>query len=314
MANKITMDMELRFVDNVTSGAKATSRAFEQVEKDAKDAGKEVDKLGKKKAKPTVDTDTTRIDKKLSRLDSVLRKFGIKKTKTTIDADDKASSKINKALNKLRGWTGKRFNAFLELKDSNALRTLEKVSGGLSSLARKTVRVPIKILDYATKPLQVLKNTLFSIKGLVMAITAGLAAKQLVVNPISLADQYSSAQIGFTTLLGEAGGQKMMDDLDAFAKATPFNSSQVIAQTQRMLAMGWEAEDIIKDMTTIGDAAAATGKGEQGLQQIVTALSQIKTKGKLSTEELRARFGSRGNSCEEPHENNCVNAMEKRCA
>ena len=53
-----------------------------------------------------------------------------------------------------------------------------------------------------------------------------------------------------------------------------------------MIAMGWDAENIIRDMETIGDAAAATGKGEQGLQQIVTALAQIKTKGKLSTEEL----------------------------
>ena len=115
---------------------------------------------------------------------------------------------------------------------------------------------------------------------------AGVAANQFILKPINLADAYSSAHIGFSTLLGEERGQQMMDDLDLFAKATPFKSAEVIAQTQRMIAMGWNAEDIIKDMTTIGDAAAATGKGEQGLQQIVTALAQIKSKGKLSTEEL----------------------------
>ena len=53
-----------------------------------------------------------------------------------------------------------------------------------------------------------------------------------------------------------------------------------------MIAMGWNAEDIIKDMETIGDAAAATGKGDEGLGRIILALSQIKSKGKLSTEEL----------------------------
>lgn len=286
MANKITMDMELRFIDNVTSEAKATSRALDRVEQEAKAAGKELDNLAKKKAKPTVDAETNKIDRKLSKIDSVLRKFGLRKTKTTIDAEDKASAKIARALNKLKSWTGKKFNAFLELKDSNALRTLEKVSSGLKNLTKKVFRVPVKILDYATAPLRALKNTLFSIKGLVAAITAGLAAQNLVVKPINLADQYSSAQIGFSTLLGESRGQQMMDDLDAFAKATPFKSSEVIGQTQRMLAMGWDAESIIKDMRTIGDAAAATGKGEQGLQQIVTALAQIKTKGRLSTEEL----------------------------
>ena len=53
-----------------------------------------------------------------------------------------------------------------------------------------------------------------------------------------------------------------------------------------MLAMGWDAENIVRDMEIIGNAAAATGKMDTGLESIVRALSQIKTKGKLSTEEL----------------------------
>lgn len=286
MSQKITMEMELRFNDHVTSESRPVIKTVEQIRQEAREAGQELDKLGKKKAKPTIDADDARVDKKLNKIDSALKKLGFRKTKITIDTDDRATAKITKALGKVKNWSGKTFKAFLELKDSDVLRKMDKMSNGLKSLASKTVRVPIKILDYATKPLQMVRNTLFSIKGLVAAITAGLAAQQLVVNPISLADAYSSAQIGFSTLLGESKGQKMMDDLDAFAKATPFKASEVIAQTQRMIAMGWEAENIIKDMETIGDAAAATGKGEQGLQQIVTALAQIKTKGKLSTEEL----------------------------
>ena len=286
MAQKISMDLELRFIDNATSGAKSASKAFDQVEKEAKEAGQEVDKLAKKKAKPTVDTDTTKMDRKLSKIDSVLKKLGFRKTKTTIDADDKASAKITKALNKVKGWTGKKFNAFLELKDSNALRTLDKMSDGLRGLTRKTFRIPIKILDYATRPLRALQNMLFSIKGLVAAITAGFAAQKLILEPINVADAYSSAKISFSTLLGESQGQQMMDNLDEFAKATPFNTTNVIENAQKMLAMGWDAEDIIGDMEVIGNAAAATGKLDQGLESIVRAMSQIKTKGRLSTEEL----------------------------
>ena len=286
MAQKITMDMELRFIDNATSQAKDASKAFDTIEKEAKEASKEIDNLGKKKAKPSVDTDTSKVDRKLSKIDSSLKKLGFRKTKTTIDADDKATSKITKALNKVKGWSGKRFNAFLELKDSGALRTLEKMSNGLRDLTKKVFQVPVKILDYATRPLQALKNTLFSIKGLVAAITAGFAAKQFVLNPINLADAYSSAKIGFSTLLGESRGQQMMDELDEFAKVTPFKTSGVIANAQKMMAMGWDPENIIDDLGIIGDAAAATGKLDQGLESIVRALSQIKTKGKLSTEEL----------------------------
>lgn len=286
MAQKITMDMELRFIDNTSSGAKSASKAINQIEKEAKEAGQEIDNLAKKNAKPSVDSDTSKVDKKLSRIDATLKKLGFQKTKTTIDADDKATAKITKALNKVKGWAGKKFNAFLELKDSNALRTLNKLSDGLRSLTNKAFRIPVKILDYATRPLRSLQSMLFSIKGLVAAVTAGFAAQKLVLEPINVADAYSSAKISFSTLLGESQGQQMMDNLDEFAKATPFNTTNVIENAQKMLAMGWEAENIIKDMEIIGNAAAATGKLDVGLESIVRALSQIKTKGKLSTEEL----------------------------
>lgn len=286
MASKMTIDMELRFNDSATGQAKSASKAFDQMGKEAKAAGREIDNLAKKKATPAVDTDTSKVDKKLNRIDSVLKKLGFRRTRTTIDADDRATSKITKALNKVKGWAGKKFNAFLELKDSNALRTLNKMSDGLSSLTKKTFRVPVKILDYATRPLRSLQSMLFSIKGLVAAITAGFAAKQLILNPINVADAYSSAKISFSTLLGESQGQQMMDNLDDFAKATPFNTTNVISNAQKMLAMGWDAENIIEDMEIIGNAAAATGKLDQGLESIVRAMSQIKTKGRLSTEEL----------------------------
>lgn len=167
-----------------------------------------------------------------------------------------------------------------------ASSTLSRVNSGINKLAGKTIRTGVRIVDYATRPLRAIKNTLFSIKGLVMAIGAGWAANKLISNPIQLADSYSSAKIGFSTLLGDKKGQKMMDDLDKFAKETPFKTSNTISQAQKMIAMGWDAKNIVKDMTTIGDAAAATGKGDEGLNRIVLALAQIKSKGKLSTEEL----------------------------
>lgn len=167
-----------------------------------------------------------------------------------------------------------------------ATSKLSKIDNSLKAISGKTFRFGVKILDYATAPLRAIKNTLFSVKGLVAAIGTGMAANQLLAKPLGVADAYSSAKIGFSNLLGDEAGQKMMDDLDAFAKKTPFDTSGVIANAQKMMAMGWDPADILRDMETIGNAAAATGKGTQGLESIVRALAQIKTKGKLSTEEL----------------------------
>lgn len=170
-------------------------------------------------------------------------------------------------------------------KKANA--SLEKISSTAASIARKTISIPVKIVDYATKPLRSLLNYATSLKGILTGLVVGQAGQTLVGNPLGLADQYSSAFIGFETLFKSTErAQQMMDDLDAFARTTPYKTSNVIGQTQKMLAMGWDAERLISDMTIIGDAAAATGKGDEGLERIVLALAQIKSKGKLSTEEL----------------------------
>lgn len=287
---KTTIDVEGRFIDNISGEVKDAAQSFDKLEKEAKSAQKEVDNLSKKKVKPTVDADTSKLDNKLRKSESMLNKLKRWTGNATLNIKDNATAKIDKITRRLKAWRLNNNEALLKIRDSEALASLRKVSGWGDKIAGKTWTAIVKIKDVFTSPLTKLKNMLFNIKTLIAGIAAAWAATQFtnkfISQPIALADAYSSAQIGFSTLLGESRGQQMMDDLDEFAKATPFKSSEVISQTQRMLAMGWNAEEIITDMETIGDAAAATGKGEQGLQQIVTALAQIKTKGKLSTEEL----------------------------
>ena len=198
---------------------------------------------------------------------------------------DRFNQSINRARDRMRSLNGQNARPTVSLID-HASSTISKLKSGLRGFAGRTWRAGVKVVDYATRPLRAIKNMLFSIKTLAVAVGGALAFKKGVMEPINLADQYSSAKIGFSTLLGNKKGQKMMDNLDKFAKETPFKTSNTIAQAQKMIAMGWNAKDIVKDMTTIGDAAAATGKGDEGLQRIALSLSQIKSKGKLSTEEL----------------------------
>lgn len=251
-----TIDVIGRFVDNISSGAKKATRSIDETGKAAEKTGKRLDEVGRKKPRPKVDPDTSNANRKLDATERMLKKLEKSKVKMVIDAVDHASDKFRKIEDRARSIVG------------------------------KTWETVVKIKDLATSPLRAIHNALFNIKTLIGVITAGFAAQKFIAAPIALADQYASARIGFSTLLGDKRGQQMMNDLDKFAKATPFNTTQVIAQAQKMIAMGWDAEQILTDMQTIGDAAAATGKGEEGLGRIVLALSQIKSKGKLSTEEL----------------------------
>lgn len=262
MANKVTIEVEALLVDQVSGKTKYVISGLDGIEKAAKDAQKGLDSLSKKKVHPVIDADNNKLLKKLRDADSKIARIAGKTATVTMKVLDKGTDIVN------------------------------KLEGGLKRVAGKTWTTMVKIKDFATAPLRKLKDTLFSIKGLVMTITAGLAAKQFVINPINLADQYSSAQIGFSTLLGESGGQQMMNQIDEFAKATPFKTSGVISNVQKMMAYGWDVDRVIDDMETIGDAAAATGKGDEGLESIVYALSEIRSKGKLSTQELNQLAGA----------------------
>ena len=315
MGQKVTIDVEARFVDNVSGEAGAASNAFKKVETNARSAAKAVDDLGKKNAAPKLDANTAKFKKAIDDSDKKLQKFGKTKAEAKLEAQDKATNVITRVLNKVKSFAGKTWSGvlkikdyavsgvnkvlsavrnfagrtwsgILKIKDSQALASIRSITSSAEKFTSKTWTAVVKIKDMATAPLRTIKNMLFSLKSLVLAITAGLAAKHLVVNPINLADQYSSAKIGFSTLLGEEAGQKMMDDLDAFAKKTPFKTSGVIGAAQKMMAMGWDSENLIADLEVLGDAAAATGNLDQGLESIVRAMSQIKTKGRLSTEEL----------------------------
>lgn len=256
MANKIVIDVEARFVDNVSGETGGATKSVEGVGKSAENAQKKLNSLSKQKAHPIIDADNNRFLKKMRDSENKIMRLAGKTATATLKVVDKGVDVVN------------------------------KVEGGLRKVAGKTWTAMVKIKDYATAPLRKIKDSLFSIKSLIAAITAGFAAKKFIFDPISLADSYSGTKIGFSTLMGDTKGQQMMDAMDEFAKKTPFKTSGVISNAQKMMAYGWDPEKILEDMETIGDAAAATGKMDQGLESIVYALSEIRSKGKLSTQEL----------------------------
>lgn len=285
MANKVTIDVEARYYDRVSAGMNATAKSADKLKKSVNEANKELDKASKKTVKPKLGADDNAFTKKIRQAQKKAEMFGKTKVAATLGAIDKASAKIGSVTGAAKAFAGKSFRAALSMADK-ASSVIGDVTGAARSFAGKTFSAAVKIVDYATTPLRKIKESLFSIKTLIGTIALGFAGQKLVMNPINLADQYSSAKIGFSTLLGEAEGQKMMDKIDEFAEKTPFKTSGVISNVQKMMAYGWDASRVISDMETIGDAAAATGKGDEGLSSIVYALSEIRSKGKLSTQEL----------------------------
>lgn len=115
-----------------------------------------------------------------------------------------------------------------------------------------------------------------------LAAPAGAAAK-FSFDTIAAAEQ---ASIAFETMLGPQKARSMLEDLADFAANTPFELQGLESSTQKLIAMGFEAEECIPLLTSIGDAASGLGAGQAGIDQITRALGQMNAKGKVSAEEM----------------------------
>ena len=170
MANKVTIDVVARFVDQATNEAKDAAKAFDTLEKRAEGAARAIKTVGK--AKPKVNVDSNDAMRKLDNLDRKL-------------------SRLQKV-----------HNVLVKIKDSNVLSTLGKMSTGLKSLTSKAWSIAVKVPNAIFGTLNKLKSALFNVKNLIVGIAAAWATQKLVMNPINVADAYSSEKISFSTLLG----------------------------------------------------------------------------------------------------------------
>lgn len=257
MANKeIVIDVVSEYSDHASSG-------LQQTGKNAEKASREMDKLGKKRAKP---------------------KLGL---------EDKASPILDKFGKKGDGLGKKTWTPKLGLKDTATAGIKKAMSAGMS-FGRKTFSAVLKIDDKVTSQIKKIpgviskiKNSIFSLKTLAGGVMTGIAAKKLIADPVSLADEFQTYQIGFETMLkSKKKATKFMDSAKKFASVTPFDTSAVVSNAQRMLAYGFSDKDIIPDLTKIGNASAALGAGEEGISRVSRALGQMKTNGRLNAEDM----------------------------
>ncbi|HHV79095.1 MAG TPA: tape measure protein [Firmicutes bacterium] len=122
--------------------------------------------------------------------------------------------------------------------------------------------------------------------GLWQGFTA--TARALGNTFIGLNTQFQQAGMALETMLGSSEkARSLLSDLEAFAARTPFEFPELMDATQRMMALGFSAEEVIPTLQAVGDAAAAMHKGKEGIDRIILALGQMRAKGKVTGEEMR---------------------------
>lgn len=115
------------------------------------------------------------------------------------------------------------------------------------------------------------------------AAFAGWKLKQLATSFIETGSSMDKMKLSLDTIT-KGKGEEWFKKLNEWALKMPINTEKAIQSFTMMRAMG--LKPTIKDMTTLVDATSALGGGGDKLQSIARALGQIKTKGKVSAEEL----------------------------
>lgn len=132
------------------------------------------------------------------------------------------------------------------------------------------------------------EETLSASKAAVMSL-AGVAASlgALGVKAVQAAGNFQQVQAAMTNMLGSAERAKnLLGQLQDFAAKTPFEFNDVAVASQKFLAFGFTAEQIIPTLKAVGDAAAGVGMGKEGIDRITLALGQMAAKSKVQSDEM----------------------------
>lgn len=254
--NKVTIDVEARFIDNVTSQAKKTDKA--------------IDDLEKRKPKVVVDADTSDANSKLDKTGKKADELGKKNPKPKVDLEDGASKGLDKILDKTKALADKVCSVAVKIRDNNALAELSKIDEKAKSIAGKTWTAVVRVKDMALAPLQKIRQQLFSIKTLAAGIIGGMAANKYVIQPTldyankeDLVTQFAVMLKGKSDKPNYDAASARIDELTKFAGETPFTRDEIY-QASRVLQTYTQGALATPDATgglrMIGDIAAATGQ------------------------------------------------------
>lgn len=215
----------------------------------------------------------------------------VKKTQEEIQRSQQRSTSIRttqydrtqeKAQKQLLKWAKQKYQVLLEAKDMVS-PVASKISSGLRSFTSKAWKTTMKVVDYATKPIQgiikLLKNPVFQV-GAVLGISIGIS------DTIDTYKEFEAAMSKVKAISGATDDE--FEQLNAKAiqvgADTKFSAAESAEALNYMAMAGWKTKDMLNGIDGIMDLAAASGENLGTTSDIVTdALTAFGLSAKDST-------------------------------
>lgn len=159
-------------------------------------------------------------------------------------------------------------------------RTLERMRQGIRSIADEQKKQSQGIEDFAKKAAQAAAG-FFSIQ----------AATGFIKSMIEVRGQFQQIEVAFTTMLkSKDEADKLMAQAVQLAAITPFTLEQVASGAKQLLAYGFAAKDVTKQLETLGNIASGVGSD---LNSIVYLYGTLKASGRVTQIDIN-QFAGRG--------------------
>lgn len=236
--------------------------AGKNLTKTLREAQKEFDKTGKH---------SEAMKKRIH--DAVSRKITLK---FSTDSANKNIKNVEKSIKKLETDIDKVNKKKIDSKGTSAENKKTTLASGKSaSGSGESILAPIK--GIAGNLLNIFSYVTGAVNS---AANAGIST-------LNIAGQMEQTQTIFEMMLkNNKNGQKMLEDLKDFSIKSPFEFGDLAKTTQAALSKGFKQNDMINLLQDAGDAASGTGKGQEGVDNIINALGQMQRKGKVSSQEM----------------------------
>jgi tape measure domain-containing protein len=172
--------------------------------------------------------------------------------------------------------TNPKASLIIEVIDKST-KALNKIRAGVLGVSK----APFKAIGKGFSGISSVVKKITSLPSLVTTF----ALSKLSGEVIDVTKKFEQWEIAFTTLTGSAeNAKRLLDDIKEFAAGTPFELPGLVDSSKKLLAFGFQQEEIIDTMRRLGDIAA--GVGTDKLPTLVASLGKIRTKGRASLEEL----------------------------
>ena len=234
---------------------------------------------------------TTKASEELSE-EIIKQKKIIRETQEDVRRLSEQYSKMNKyspkygetvnELNRAKAALNEQRYSLGELQEQQAKNRLE---------LRKLNREYKDFVQSSDKSTEIVDNLIGSLKRTAAEIGGFVAIKQFSSDVIDATGKMQQLQVALSTILQDKDkANKLLNDVVQFAAKTPFNLDDVATGAKQLLAYGSTAEEVVNELSMLGDVAS-------GLQipigQLIYLYGTLRTQGRAMTVDIR-QFAGRG--------------------